>query len=164
MKPFFRNEKRIKRLKAYTEEWIGTPYRHLGKTKGRAANCSFFIGEVMERMKVVTKAVYPKYYPDDWYNHIDTELILDGFLEGEKYLLPNIVNVQLKDEEPMPGDILFMRVDEKHGKIDHVGIFVEKNKFVHGVPNHGVCYSTYGGYWKRKTARRYRLMEWEQEL
>ena len=64
-------------FRSEAESWIGTPYRHLQRCKGRGADCTLFIGQTLLDVGVLTRLEYG-YYPRDWHEHTDEEYVLEA--------------------------------------------------------------------------------------
>ena len=44
---YFDNEAAWEAFRAEAESWLGTPYRHLQRCKGRGADCTLFVGQAL---------------------------------------------------------------------------------------------------------------------
>jgi len=95
------------------QDWIGTPYKYGGLSK-RGIDCSGF-----------TLTIY-----NEVYNYKLPRTALDQFKTGRK------INSALITE----GDLVFFRGVRGTG-IDHVGIYLENNKFIHASTSAGVVIS-----------------------
>jgi len=100
-------------LQNYIQDWIGTPYKYGGLSK-RGIDCSGF-----------TLTIY-----NEVYNYKLPRTALDQFKTGKK------INSALITE----GDLVFFRGVRGTG-IDHVGIYLENNKFIHASTSAGVVIS-----------------------
>lgn len=106
------NEKEISNLKLYhfIDEWMGVPYKYGGKDKN-GIDCSGFTG-------LLYREVYNKNISGP------TSTLID---------LTNIIN----ESELKEGDMVFFHI-EKKGKVSHVGVYLQNNKFVHATTKKGV--------------------------
>ena len=100
-------------LQNYIQDWIGVPYKYGGLSK-RGIDCSGF-----------TLTIYSEVY-----NYKLPRTALDQFKTGRK------INASLLTE----GDLVFFRGVRGTG-IDHVGIYLENNKFIHASTSAGVIIS-----------------------
>ena len=115
------NQLQNKALYGYIDDWMGTPHR-LGGTDQRGIDCSAFVGMVM-------RDIYGKSVPrasGEMAQHIK-----------RKY------ERQLRE-----GDLVFFSFGRKH--IDHVGIYLHNNKFVHVSTSKGVIISDLRDTWYYK--------------
>lgn len=101
----------ITNIKLYTfiDEWLGTPYKYGGKTK-EGIDCSDFT-------VVLCKEVYNKTL------EVPATKI---------YSLCKPIDIS----EIQEGDLVFFKIDG--GKISHVGIYLQNNKFIHASTKKGV--------------------------
>lgn len=108
-------------LYSYIDEWMGTPHRS-GGTGRQGLDCSAFVGLVMQD-------VYGKSVPrvsKDMANHIK-----------RKY-----------ERQLQEGDLVFFSFGRR--EIDHVGIYLHNNKFVHVSTSKGVIISDLHDSWYYK--------------
>ncbi len=98
------------------KSWLGVPYRYGGKSQN-GTDCSGFVGELY-------KTVY------------DTTLERNSAKIFEK-------NCKEIDKEDLrQGDLLFFGTNKHSGsKINHVGIYLKENKFIHASSSRGVVVS-----------------------
>lgn len=98
-------------------EWQGTPYRHMGRVKGLAADCGQFPLAVFEAVGLIPHTE-PEFYPHDWHLHRETERWL-GHCERFAARV---------EGPPLPGDLALF----KYGRcISHGAIVVEWPTIVH---------------------------------
>ncbi len=108
-------------LYAYINDWMGTPHR-LGGTNSRGVDCSAFVGMVM-------RDVYGKSVP-----RASREMAAQVKRKYER---------QLRE-----GDLVFFSFGRRD--IDHVGIYLHNNKFVHVSTTKGVIISDLHDSWYYK--------------
>lgn len=114
-----------KKLIAEALEWVGTPYSYGNSSKGKGTDCSGFVMEV--------------------YN---TALSLK---------LPRNSGRQmefcrtLKAKEVCPGDLVFFNTGGSRGKVNHVGIMLDSESFIHASSSKGVIVNTLSTPYYRRT-------------
>jgi cell wall-associated NlpC family hydrolase len=106
------NEKDISNLKLYyfIDEWMGVPYKYGGNDKN-GIDCSGFTG-------LLYREVYNKN------------------ISGPTSTLIDLTNI-ISENELKEGDMVFFHI-EKKGKVSHVGVYLQNNKFVHATTKKGV--------------------------
>lgn len=106
------DEKNIENLKLYyfIDDWMGVPYKYGGKDKN-GIDCSGFTG-------LLYKEVYNKN------------------ISGPTSTLIELTNI-IPESELKEGDMVFFQI-EKKGKVSHVGVYLQNNKFVHATTKKGV--------------------------
>ncbi|WP_257667870.1 C40 family peptidase [Parapedobacter tibetensis] len=115
------NELQNQALYTYIDDWMGTPHR-LGGTDRRGIDCSAFVGMVMHD-------IYGKPIP-----RVSREMAQHIKRKYER---------QLRE-----GDLVFFSFGRKD--IDHVGIYLHNNKFVHVSTSKGVIISDLHDAWYYK--------------
>ncbi|MFC3197516.1 C40 family peptidase [Parapedobacter deserti] len=112
-------------LYAYIDDWMGVPHRS-GGTDRRGLDCSAFVGMVM-------RDVYGKSLP-----RVSREMA---------------DRIKRKYERQLhEGDLIFFSFGR--GQIDHVGIYLHNNKFVHVSTSKGVIISDLHDSWYYKYFKR----------
>jgi cell wall-associated NlpC family hydrolase len=106
------SEKDISNLKLYyfIDEWMGVPYKYGGNDKS-GIDCSGFTG-------LLYREVYNKN------------------ISGPTSTLIELTNI-IDQSELKEGDMVFFHI-EKKGKVSHVGVYLQNNKFVHATTKKGV--------------------------
>ncbi len=112
-------------LYAYIDQWMGTPHRSGGMDR-RGLDCSAFVGMVM-------RDVYGKSVP-----RVSKEMA--GQIK-RKY-----------ERQLQEGDLVFFSFGRR--EIDHVGIYLHNNKFVHVSTSRGVIISDLHDTWYYKYFKR----------
>jgi len=108
-------------LYSYIDEWMGTPHRSGGADR-RGLDCSAFVGMVM-------RDVYGKSVP--------------------RISKDNAGQIKRKYERQLQeGDLVFFSFGRR--EIDHVGIYLHNNKFVHVSTSKGVIISDLHDTWYYK--------------
>lgn len=74
---YFDNEAAWEAFRAEAESWLGTPYRHLQRCRGRGADCTLFVGQALLDAGLLTRLEYD-YYPRDWHEHTRDEYVLEA--------------------------------------------------------------------------------------
>jgi NlpC/P60 family putative phage cell wall peptidase len=94
---------------AEARSWIGTPFHHAGRVKGRAGgvDCLMLLAEVYQRAGICAR-VAPPFYVPDWHLHRDAERYVEGLLGHAREIAA-----------PLPGDIALFRFGRtfSHGAI-----------------------------------------------
>lgn len=103
-------------LVAEAESWLGTPYLYAGAQKGVGADCSGLV------MKVFESAA-------------GFELPRNSAKQAE-------FCSRLEREDVQPGDLVFFATGKNHEKVNHVGIMVDADRFIHASSSKGVCVSS----------------------
>jgi cell wall-associated NlpC family hydrolase len=102
-------------------EWIGTPWMHKNRVKGRGVDCGNYPGGVFAAVGLIDMPPLLEYSHQFW-AHSDQELFRD---EIEKYCIP------LGRVEPEPGDIIGLKLRPLGPTICHVGVCVRYPQFIH---------------------------------
>ncbi|MDR1846593.1 MAG: C40 family peptidase [Bacteroidales bacterium] len=119
--PNKKTEKINDALTDYCNEWLGSPYKFGGLSK-KGVDCSGFVYSVYRDLYGVT---LPRRSAD----------------------MITAVSVVDSKDSLQRGDILFFHNGK--GKINHVGIYLESNRFIHSSTSQGVIISTLNEtYWQ----------------
>jgi len=159
----FNNIAKWKEFENELLSWVGTPYKHLWKHKGRGVDCNMFIGSVLVTCGYLKDLNYD-YYPKDWWLHTDKQLILD-YIEKHRNLLKEGYDfkvIWLKNKEDftlLRGDYLGFSINNKRKIVNHSGIYLGDMKFIHSHYKKGVCIENLNGYWYRHLQIVVRLIE-----
>ena len=114
-------ELRNKSLYTFIDDWMGSPHR-MGGTKKSGIDCSGFVG-------LLYAQVYDKSLPRSSYDMGD--------------------QVKRKKEKDLEeGDLVFFSFGGK--RIDHVGVYLHNNKFIHVSTRKGVIISNINDAWYNK--------------
>lgn len=95
--------------------WIGTPYGYGRSEKGVATDCSGLVIVVYEQ---IAKIKLPR-------NSAQQADFCDN----------------LKEKDIKPGDLVFFATGKDKKKVSHVGVMIDRNKFVHASASKGVILS-----------------------
>lgn len=95
--------------------WEGTPYKYAGQTKGKGTDCS---GLVMSVYQQVANIKLPR----------NSAQQADFCKE-------------IKGKEVRPGDLVFFATGSNKKKVSHVGVMIDKKRFVHASGSRGVIIS-----------------------
>ena len=159
MTPYFKDESHWQHFLPELRSWIGTPYHNMGRTKGRAADCTLFIGQAMVNCGLLPE-VKEKYTSRDWYRHGTENIVMDSVHEYQSKLSGNISVLEIPGtpEIPLQGDcflIALAKTDNPH----HCAVYLGKNKIIHCSPSQGVGITWFKGFYMSKTKMTIRLME-----
>ena len=128
-------------------DWIGTPYRHQGRTRQVGADCLGLILGVWGTLYGDFPHVVPS-YSADW-NEARRDDVL--WMAARQYLEP-------ADEEPeQAGQVVLFRM--RSGSVaKHLGVLsgdAHARNFIHAYQGHGVVESPLTDPWRRKIAARF---------
>ena len=150
-------------FRAEAESWLGTPYRHLQRCKGRGADCTLFIGQTLLDVGVLTRLEYG-YYPRDWHEHTDEEYVLEASrLHIRDHLRDGLRIISLPPETPLlRGDWLAFSTTERR-VTNHCGLVWpeaerEGYRMLHAINGRGVSFAPLGGWWLRRLTRHFRIV------
>jgi cell wall-associated NlpC family hydrolase len=102
----FDDDVRWERLERELMSWLGTPYRHFARVKGRGADCILFIAESFSAAGIL-RSFTVDYYPRDWWFHSRSDGIRDMFVDVfEKHLAEGLRIESVQDGSPERGDIV----------------------------------------------------------
>lgn len=163
MKEYFVGD-RTDKFRAILLSWLGTPYKHRGHLKGRAADCTLFIGLCGIEMGIYDKIDYD-YYPSDWHIHTKMEVVLDGIKANEKNLKNNLHFEDLGkiDTKQLKfGDWLLFSISPQ-GVSNHSGIYIGNGEFISALNNEGVCIKKLDESWSKHIKHTFRLYEKSDE-
>lgn len=157
---YFEDEANWNAAVAVIDSWRGTPYRHLWMQKGRGADCSLFIGAILQELGVVTKVEFD-FYPADWYAHTQTEAVKSIFaMNIERNMAEGFdLSVLFKDTPVMRGDIPSFSTSPT-GVTNHVGMLLDPPRsFVNSIQRRGVSNMEFGNYWRDRITSIYRVVK-----
>lgn len=108
-----------------SKNWIGTPYKYGHSEKGVATDCS---GMVLILYQEIANIKVPRNSAQQ-----------AEFCE------------ELKENNIRPGDLVFFATGKDPKKVSHVGVMLDKNKFIHASASKGVIMSEMTTpYYRRK--------------
>ncbi len=110
-----KHDKENLELFTVAEKWLGVPYRYGGNTK-KGCDCSGFVSQVY-------KAVYGK------------------SLERNSAAIRDKNCSKIRRSQLRTGDLVFFKTGSSR-KINHVGIYLKDNKFIHASSSKGVIVSS----------------------
>lgn len=151
------------RFREEAESWLGTPYRHLQRCKGRGADCTLFVGEVLLQTGLLTRLEYG-YYPRDWHQHTQDEYVLEGaYHHIQTYMRPGVTVEIMPPATPLQrGDWLaFSTTDRKVS--NHCGLVWPDasgtlSRLLHAINERGVSFTPLGNWWLRRMTRHFRIV------
>lgn len=111
---------------AEAKSWIGTPYHHQARVKGRGVDCATLLAEVYARAGAIATIDLGN-YPMQWHLHRGAERYLGWLMD-------------LGDEvtEPQPADVVVYR----YGRcFSHGGIVLEWPRIIHSFSGVGCVYA-----------------------
>ena len=158
MQPFFR-KKQIEILEARIKEWLGTPYCHMGASKG-GVDCAKFIGLILVEMGFISE-IEDDYYPRDWHLHGNNEILINSFKKHGRLLPDNLYLTYFpysNKELLLPGDVLTIAMHKK-GISNHAAIILSNNRIVHCLERRGIFICQFSEVWQKRTKFIFRLYE-----
>jgi len=156
---YFENDENWKKAKEELLSWVGTPYKHMGRVKGRGVDCNMFIGQSLVNLGILTDLNY-EYYPKDWWEHTDDQIIL-FYIEKHRKLLKegfDFYQVNFPNEKLLRGDYLGFAVLNSKGIVNHSGILLDNNTFIHASIGKGVRIDELNDYWLKHLKIVFRLI------
>ena len=132
---YFDNEAAWEAFRAEAESWLGTPYRHLQRCKGRGADCTLFVGQALLDAGLLTRLEYD-YYPRDWHEHTRDEYVLEAS------------HRHMRDYHC---GLVWPCAD---------GGF----QMLHAINDRGVSFTPLGNWWLRRMTRHFRIVIAETEV
>ena len=159
---YFSNEAAWEAFRAEAESWIGTPYRHLQRCKGRGADCTLFVGQALLDAGLLTRLEYG-YYPRDWHEHTRDEYVLEASHRHMRDCLrPGLGMVSLPVDAPLlRGDWLAFSTTERR-VTNHCGLAWPCSgggfQMLHAINGRGVSFTPLGNWWLRRMTRHFRIV------
>jgi NlpC/P60 family putative phage cell wall peptidase len=135
------------RAVALAEDWIGTPYRHQGATRGVGCDCIGLIRGIWRTLYGHEPEPVPPYGPD-WAERSGEERLLQAAIRLCGAPLPLVM--------AEPGDLLLFRW-RPGCAAKHVGILAGEQHFIHAYEQAGVIRSPLVPAWRRRIAAVHRL-------
>ena len=130
-------------------QWIGTPYRHQGSTKGVGCDCLGLVrGIWREIYGAEPELVAP--YAADWAERGGQERLLEA-AGRHCAVVPGFA-------EALPGDLLVFRFRPQFAA-KHAGILDGADAFIHAYEQAAVIRSALVPAWRRRVAGIYRFPE-----
>lgn len=131
MRPLFLDDDIFNRYEAIVESWMGTPFRHRQRCKGRGVDCAFLPAECLYEAGLMARMDIT-WYAHDWYACFKDNRVRDGLVAGLKASL----NLGLSLVEmppgtaPIRGDIVAFIILPAF-TANHVAIMLGDDLFVH---------------------------------
>jgi cell wall-associated NlpC family hydrolase len=126
-------------------------------TKGRGADCSLFIGAILQELGIVSEVKHD-FYPPDWYLHSNLELIRDGFANYVRATMNREFKLVETSAPLMRGDMPTFATVPSINITNHSGIMVGDKVFVHSTKSRGVSTMQFGSYWQKHMTVAYRVV------
>ena len=162
------NEAAWEAFRAEAESWLGTPYRHLQRCKGRGADCTLFVGQALLDAGLLTRLEYD-YYARDWHEHTRDEYVLEASHRHMRdYLRPGLEMASLPVGTPLlRGDWLAFSTTERR-VTNHCGLVWPCAdggfQMLHAINDRGVSFTPLGNWWLRRMTRHFRIVIAEAEV
>jgi len=116
-----KKELKNKDLYVYIDNWLGIPHK-LGGTSKKGIDCSAFVKDIYDQVYQIN-------------------------LPRTSREMSEVINTK-KTDKLTEGDLIFFSFSGQ--KIDHVGIYLQNNKFVHVSTKKGVIISNLDDIWYKK--------------
>lgn len=113
------------KLIAEAQTWLGTPYKYAGAEKGCGTDCSGMVWQVYRSTL--------------------------GFQLPRSSAKMAEFCIKIKDEEVVPGDLVFFATGKDPDRVSHVGIMMDKLNFIHASSSKGVVVSTLNNPYYQRT-------------
>lgn len=138
MTPAFDNPYLAQRLRIELESWLGTPFRHFCRQKGRGADCALFACQALVNARFV-REVQQAYYSRDWHEMTTQEMWLENVQRHMSDLLMPGFIAQRHDApaEMRFGDWCGFSLSPT-GVTNHSGIYFGNGRLIHCINKRGV--------------------------
>jgi cell wall-associated NlpC family hydrolase len=159
MIPIFHADEDWQRVAVIAESWLDTPYRHLQHCKGRGADCTLFLGDVLVEAGYLAELEYD-YYPRDWHLHTDDEFVLESALRHwREHMCPGygVGEFDPRQITPERGDMVAFSTT-KRGVSNHVGLVWGDGTMIHAIIHRGVSFMPLGRWWCDRMTTAFRFM------
>lgn len=154
----FANDRLWTDFKTEIESWIGTPYRHFARVKGRGADCILFIAEAFAGVGLMDRFTCD-YYPRDWWVHTRSDLMRDMFIDHFNSQLKAGLRIHdMTHDQPKRGDIITFAYP-KTGVTSHGSVYMEGGRIIQAHFQNGVCLSSLDQITEYPVSGIYRVME-----
>jgi NlpC/P60 family putative phage cell wall peptidase len=137
------------RIVSLAENWIGTPYRHQGATKGVGCDCIGLLRGVWRELYGSDPGPVPAYAPD-WAERSGEERLIEAAVR--------LFGPPLCIGAAEPGDLLLFRW-RAGCAAKHAGILVGPDHFIHAYEQAAVTRSALVPSWRRRIAAVHRFPE-----
>lgn len=155
---YFSNDKNWAALKAELDSWIGTPYRHFAKVKGRGADCILFIAEAFAEIGVMYQFTCD-YYSRDWWVHTRSDLIRDMFVDHfNDHVAEGLRIDDVTKDRPKRGDIITFAYP-RTGVTSHGSVYIGNGEIIQAHFHHGVSIQALDQVEAYPVSGIYRIME-----
>lgn len=135
------SEKLRNKIITESNKLLGVPFHHASNSS-LGMDCRGFIWLVYHRTGIELPTSDGRMYAADWWKHTKEERLLTTFLKKFKYT-----------KEPKTGDILLFRLFALNAPVNHCGIYINNETFVHCFSNKirgGVHFQTFDYKWMRR--------------
>lgn len=170
MLPLFNDNAWWEKFKTELLSWKGTPYRHMGRVKGRGVDCTLYVAASLVEIEVIEKLEYG-FYPPEWFLQTKEEWLLKIFRDNGKTNLKKgffLQELNITEKEFVRGDlVMFATERKKYGRIvkpnavtNHAMVWLGEGRLMLTATNEkGVIYLTYGSHWRDCLSSTFRIMK-----
>jgi NlpC/P60 family putative phage cell wall peptidase len=128
------------RIVSLAEDWIGTPYRHQGATRGVGCDCIGLVRGIWRELYGEEPEAVPA-YAADWAERSGDERLLEAGLR--------LFGTPLTVQEMEPGDVMLFRW-RADCAAKHAGILAGPQHFIHAYEQAAVTRSALVPSWRRR--------------
>jgi len=149
--PVFRETKTWEAFRKELFTWRGTPYRHLQCTKGKGADCSLFLADVLTKVGFMTGIPHVGYYSKYWYIHSKTNHVMQTFVtQFIRHMVSGYSwKILGKEVEPERGDFLLFSLRPVSNVVHHCSIFLGDGDMFHGTVNQVFTVTNFNDSWRK---------------
>ena len=123
-------EEQRENVKRVAREWLGTPYHHRARVKGKGVDCAHVLIEIFVEAGIFER-FDPGKYSRDWHLHRGEEMYLQSLekIAGDPIKADTSIHLwQAEGYKPLTGDVLLWRVGRTYS---HGGVVTDWPYVVH---------------------------------
>jgi len=164
MIPVFENEKLWEHMESILASWHNTPYKHMGMTKQRGADCTMFLACCYNEAGVMANLYPPEYYPRDWNIHTGEELVRNSLIYhlqtglAKGFTADIFEKKEIEREDFIRGDLLGFKTPRSKCT-NHTAMWLGRDDWmVNCIQGGGVCELEWTRVWNRLFTTAFRIM------
>jgi len=132
------SEKMRQQIITEANKLLGVPFHHASNSS-LGMDCRGFVWLVYHRVGIELPTCDGRSYTADWWKHTKEERLLETFLKVFKYT-----------KEPKMGDTLLFRIFSLNVPVNHCGIYINDETFIHCFSSRGVHPQNFDHKWHRR--------------